>query len=85
MALEGRQHGCHLVAEGDRHGLLEIAAAGHRRVAVFFRERGERIRNCVDLFLDDVERLADLHDRSGVGDVLGGGAPMRPFAEPVFA
>ena len=85
MALEGGQHGRHLVAEGNRHRLLQIAAAGHRRVAVFPGEFGECVADAVDVLLDDFERFADLHDRGGVGDVLGGGAPVRPFAEPVLA
>ena len=38
-----------------------------------------------DVVLDDSERLADLQNGGGVGDVLRGGAPMRPFAEPVLA
>ena len=76
VALEGAEQSRHLVAEGDRHRLLQIAAAGHRRVAVFLRQLGERVGNAVDFLLDDVERLADLHDGGGVGDVLGGGAPV---------
>ena len=43
VALEGREHGRHLVAEGDRHRLLQVAASGHRRVAIFLRQRGERV------------------------------------------
>ena len=35
--------------------------------------------------LDQIERLADLHDRCAVGDVLGRGAPMTPLAEAVAA
>ena len=85
VALEGGEQGRHLVAEGDRHRLLQVAAPGHRRVAVFLGQRGQRIGDGVDVLLDDVERLAHLQDGGGVGDVLGGGAPMRPFAEPVLA
>ena len=75
----------HFVAEGDRHRLLQVAAAGHRRVAVFARERGERAGNAVEMPLDQDERLADLHHRGGISDVLGGGAPVAPFAEPIAA
>src|SRR4249919_1848855 len=85
MPLEGGEHGRHLVAEGDWHGLLQITAASHRRVAIFLRERCQAIANPVEVLLDNDERLANLHDRGGVSDVLGGGAPVRPFAEPVFA
>jgi hypothetical protein len=35
--------------------------------------------------LDQYQRFADLHHRRGIGDVLGGGAPMAPFAETVAA
>src|SRR5207302_1034886 len=35
--------------------------------------------------LDQIERLADLHDGGGVGDVLRGRAPVAPFAEPFIA
>ena len=45
VPLEGGEHSRHLVAEGDRHRLLQIAAAGHRRVAVFLGELGERVGN----------------------------------------
>jgi len=85
VTLECRQHGRHLVAEGDRHGLLEIAASRHRRVAVFLRKRGKSVADAFDFLLDDHERFADLHDGRRVGDVLRGGAPMRPFAKSVLA
>ena len=58
---------------------------GHRRVAVALRQVGERGRDRLHVLLDQVERRADLHDGRGVGDVLGGRAPMAPFAEPVVA
>jgi hypothetical protein len=85
MPLECGQHRCHLVAKRDRHGLLQVASPGHRRVTVLFRKRGEAIANSVDILLDDCERLANLHDCCGISDVLGGGAPMRPFTEAVLA
>ena len=85
VALEGGEIGRALVAEGDRHRLLQVAAAGHRRVAIFLRQRRERVRNGVDVLLDERERLADLHDGGGVGDVLGGGAPVAPFAQAALA
>ena len=85
MPLEACQHGRHLVAEGNRHRLLQIAAAGHRRIAVFARQRGERARNGIEIRFDQSERFADLHHGGAVGDVLGGRAPMAPLAEPVAA
>ena len=84
MALERGEDGRHLVAEGDRHGLLQIAAAGHRRCRGIGARR-ERVGDGVDILFDQGERLADLHDGGAVGDVLGGGAPMAPFAVPVAA
>jgi hypothetical protein len=85
VPLESGEQGRHLIAEGDWHRLLQIAAAGHRRVAIFARQRGERAGDAVEVALDQNERLADLHHRRGVGDVLGGGAPVAPFAEPIAA
>ena len=85
MALESAEQGRHFVAEGDWHRLLQIAAAGHRRIAILLGEFGERVGDVVDFLLDDVERLADLQDGGGVGDVLSGGAPVRPFAERALA
>ena len=85
VALEGGEPGRALVAEGDRHRLLQIAAPCHRRIAVALGEAGERIGNRDDVGFDEVERLADLQDGRGVGDVLGGGAPVAPFAETVPA
>src|SRR6187401_545421 len=46
---------------------------------------GEAIANSVYVPLDDRERLANLHNCGGIGDVLGGGAPVRPFPEPILA
>ena len=47
VALESAEQSRHLVAEGDRHRLLQVAAPGHRRVAVFLGELGERVGNGV--------------------------------------
>ena len=85
MPLERGQQSRHLVAEGDRHRLLQIAAPRHRRVAIFARQRGERVGNALEVAFDQRERLADLHHGGGVGDVLRGRAPMAPLAEPVAA
>src|SRR5258707_9668401 len=62
-ALEARQISRNLVAERDRHGLLEIAAACHRRVAMASCEGRKRIRDRHEIGLDKIERLADLQDR----------------------
>ena len=76
MPPERGEDGRHLVAEGDRHGLLQIAAPGHRRIAVSAREAAECVGDRVDIRFDQGERLADLQHRGAVGHVLGGGAPM---------
>jgi hypothetical protein len=78
----GKQHGG-LVAEGDRHRVLEIAARHHGRVTMAAREIGERARDRLEILLDERERGADLHHGRGVGDVLRRRAPVAPFAEPV--
>ena len=85
MPVEGGEPGRRLVAEGDRHRLLQVAAASHRGVAVALGERRQRVGDRDDVGLDEVERLADLQDGGGVGDVLGGGAPVAPFAQAVAA
>ena len=82
---ERGEDGRHLVAEGDRHGLLQIAAPGHRRIAVSARDAAEGVGDRVDIRFDQGERLADLQHRGAVGHVLGGGAPMAPFTVPVAA
>ena len=46
VALEGAEQGGHLVAEGDRHRLLQIAAPGHRRIAILLGEPGQRVGDC---------------------------------------
>ena len=69
----------------ERHRLLQVAAARHRRIAVAPRQIGERRGDGLHVLFDQVERGADLQDRGGVGDVLRGGAPMAPFAQPVGA
>ncbi len=85
VALERGEPGCAFVAERDRHRLLKIAPPRHGRVAVALGEAGEGIGDPDDVGFDEVERLANLQDGGGVGDVLGGGAPMAPFAETVPA
>ncbi len=85
MALESREVGCGLVAERDRHRLLEIAAACHRGVAIALCQGRKRVRDRNEINLDEIEGFADLQDSGGVGDVLGGGAPMTPLAEAVPA
>jgi hypothetical protein len=52
VPIEGGEQGRRLVAESDRHRLLEIAAAGHRRVAIFARKAGQRGGNRVDVRFD---------------------------------
>ncbi len=85
MAVDARQQHRHLVAKSDGHGLLQVAAPGHRRVAVFLGEIGKRVRDSVEILLHQHECGADLQNRGGVRDVLRRGAPMAPFAEPVAA
>ncbi len=85
VPVEGGEQRRHLVAEGDRHRLLQIAAAGHRRVAIFVRQRRERFGDGREVRLDKRQRFADLQHGRGVGHVLGGRAPMAPLAEPVAA
>jgi hypothetical protein len=41
VPLHGAQQAGHLVAEGHRNGLLQVAAADHRRVAVFAGQLGQ--------------------------------------------
>src|SRR6516164_4865059 len=83
MALHGGKQRRHLEAEGERYRLLQVAAPGHRRVAVAARKIGERGGDRLHVLFDRPECGADLQDRRRVGDVLGGCAPMAPFAESV--
>ena len=65
--------------------MLQIAAAGHRRIAVAPGQIGERAGDRLHVLFDELERVADLQDHGGVGDVLRGGAPVAPFAETLGA
>src|SRR5256886_16841504 len=85
MPLDRGENPGDLVAEGHGNGLLQVAAPDHRRVAVATGELRHRSRDRAEIVLDEHEALADLQHRGGVGDVLGGGAPMAPFAEAVGA
>ena len=85
VALEAGEEDGRLVAEGDRHRLLQVAARRHRRVPVAAGEPGERAGDRQEIPLDQVERVPDLQHGRGVGDVLGRGAPVAPLAEPVPA
>ena len=85
MPLHRREQRGSFEAEGDRHRLLQIAAAGHRRVAVFGREIRQQARDRRHVSLDEIERVADLQHIGGIGDVLRGCAPVAPFTEAVGA
>ena len=85
MALDRRQQPGHLVAEGHGNGLLQVAAADHRRQAMCLRVLGHRRRDRRKFAIDDRQAFADLQHRGGVGDVLRGRAPVAVFAELVAA
>ena len=85
VALDGREQSGHLVAEGHRNRLLQVAAADHRRVAVRLRVARHRPRDRRQLALDDGKPLADLQHGGGVGDVLRRRAPVAILAELVAA
>jgi len=85
VALHRREQRRRLEAEGERHRLLQVAAAGHRSIAIAPGKIRERGRDRLHVLFDELERGADLHDRHGVGDVLRGGAPVAPFTETVGA
>ena len=85
MALETREDGGHLETEGQRYGLLQIAASDHRCVAIAARQFRQRVRNGLQVGVDQVEPLAYQHHGGGVGDVLRGRAPVTVFAELVAA
>ena len=80
MAIERGQNDCHLEAEGDGNGLLQIAAARHGRVAVTSGQSGERFADGFEIVIDQSKAFANLEDGGRIGDVLRGGAPMSPFA-----
>lgn len=76
VAVQRRQPHGGLVAERDRQGLLEMGAAGHRRVAIGLREAGEDRPQSLDIGFHEVERGADLQGVRRVHDVLGRRAPV---------
>ena len=85
VALDRREQPRHLVAERHGDGLLQVAATDHRGVPVLAGEARQGRRDRGQLVVDQVERLADLQHRGGVGDVLGRGAPVAVLAEAVAA
>ena len=85
MTFDRAQKARHLVAEGHRNGLLQVAAADHRRETVRLRMLGHGRRDRSQLALDDGETFADLQHRGGVGDVLRRRTPMAVLAELVPA
>ena len=76
MAIDRRQQAGSLVAEADRRRLLQMAAPGHRRIAVAKRQPGQRIRDGGEFDVDQRECVAHLQHRRGVGDVLCSRAPV---------
>lgn len=76
VAVDRRQPDRGPVAEGHRQGLLEVRAAGHRRVAMLTRETREDCTQILQVARDDIQRYADLEHVGGVHDVLRGRAPV---------
>ena len=85
MPFDAGQDARHLVAEGDRRCLLQVGAADDRRVAVLAGQRRQRSGNVGQVALDQRQPFAHLQHGGGVGDVLGGCAPMAVLAELVLA
>ena len=63
MAVEHGEPDRDLVAEGDGQRLLQMGAAGHRRVAMLLREIGRGSAQFADVAVDRVERVAHLQRR----------------------
>jgi len=85
VAFDAGQDARHLVAESDRRGLLEVAAADDRCVAVPASQRSERIGQVLEIRFHQREGLTDLQDRGGICDVLRRCAPVAVFAQSVPA
>ena len=83
MPLKCREKHSHFETEAYGHGLLEIAAACQRRVAIPLGEFSQRITDCIEIALHQVQRLANLQHRGGIGNVLRRGAPVGPFAKAI--
>ena len=58
--------------------MLQVGAAGHRRVAMASGEVGEVAARGGEVGFEQLEAGADLQYRGGIHDVLGRGAPMQP-------
>ncbi|MCY1437160.1 hypothetical protein D9M71_533110 [compost metagenome] len=80
MAVEHAQPHRALVAESDRQCVLQVGAAGHRRVTVALRQLDQQAAHGLDITLDDGQCGTHLQDHGGVHDVLGGGAPVHVAA-----
>ena len=65
-----------LVAEGRRHGVLTVCAAGAGIVGVLDGQRRKRAQHLTDLTKDDLVSLAQLQNVAGLRDVLGRRPPM---------
>ena len=69
-----------LVAEGGRHRVLAVRAAGHRHVGACARRGRPCRQRLADLAQEDRVRLAQHQQIAGLGDVLRGRAPVHPAA-----
>ena len=72
-----RQPHRRLKAEGDRQGVLQMGAAGHRRVAPAPCQPREMAAQRGQVGLDQLQPGADLQYRGGIHDVLRRRAPMQ--------
>ncbi len=78
MAVESRQPDRRLVAKGYRQRVLQMGAAGHRRVAIAPGEVCQMAAHRRRDRLDQRQPVADLQHHGGVHDVLGRRTPMQP-------
>ena len=74
-----------LEAEGGRHRVLPVGAPGQQHVLGALGEVGEGGQDRRELAQEDLVGPADLEELAGLGDVLGGGAPVHVAARVALA
>ena len=85
VAADRRQPARDLGAERERQGVAAEGARRHRRVPVPRRQAGEVAGQALQIPLDVVEGVAELHRQRRVHDVLRGAAPVDELPQAAAA
>ena len=80
MSVQLRGPDRHLIAKRDRQRVLAMGTAGHHGIPVANRQVEAALDELGQLGIDEIVDVLKYQHQAGVGDVLGGGAPVDVLA-----